>query len=60
MAWAAAQPFTGVGVAIGTVRLDGEVDGVLAVRLDQGLVTGLYYVRNPDKLAIVPADLHRL
>lgn len=35
------------------IRLDGEVDGVLAVRLDQGLVTGLYYVRNPDKLSRV-------
>jgi len=42
------------------IRLDGEVDGVLAVRLDQGLVTGLYYVRNPDKLHAVrvPGAVH--
>ncbi|MFF2148424.1 RNA polymerase sigma-70 factor [Kitasatospora sp. NPDC058190] len=33
------------------VRLDGEVDTVLALRLDEGLVTGLYAVRNPQKLS---------
>jgi RNA polymerase sigma-70 factor (TIGR02957 family) len=31
-------------------RLDGEIDGVVAVRIDEGLITGLYYVRNPEKL----------
>ena len=30
---------------------DGEVDTVLAVRVDDGLVTGLYAVRNPAKLS---------
>ncbi|NBE54403.1 RNA polymerase sigma-70 factor [Streptomyces boluensis] len=34
-----------------TVRRDGTVDTVLAVRLDGGLVTGLYAVRNPAKLS---------
>ncbi|MFI8962443.1 RNA polymerase sigma-70 factor [Streptomyces sp. NPDC053493] len=33
------------------VRLDGVVDSVLALRVDDGLVTGLYVVRNPEKLA---------
>ncbi|MGW3041075.1 RNA polymerase sigma-70 factor [Kitasatospora sp. NPDC001159] len=33
------------------VRLDGEVDTVLALRLEEGLVTGLYAVRNPEKLS---------
>jgi RNA polymerase sigma-70 factor (TIGR02957 family) len=33
------------------VRLNGELDGVMAIRTDDGLVTGLYYVRNPDKLS---------
>ncbi|WP_020667653.1 RNA polymerase sigma-70 factor [Amycolatopsis nigrescens] len=32
-------------------RLDGEVDTVMAVRLDDGLITGLYAVRNPEKLS---------
>ncbi len=32
------------------VRLDGELDGVMAVRVERGLVTGMYYVRNPEKL----------
>ena len=33
------------------LRLDGELDSVVAVRIDQGLVTGLYAVRNPQKLS---------
>ncbi|SEE41485.1 RNA polymerase sigma-70 factor, ECF subfamily [Jiangella alba] len=33
------------------LRDDGAIDTVLAVRLDGGLVTGLYAVRNPEKLA---------
>jgi len=32
-------------------RFDGEVDTVLAVRIDDGLITGLYAVRNPEKLS---------
>lgn len=33
------------------VRLGGELDGVMAFHTDNGLITGLYYVRNPDKLS---------
>jgi len=33
------------------VRINGEVDTVVAVRIDDGLVTGLYAVRNPAKLS---------
>ncbi|MFC8385422.1 RNA polymerase sigma-70 factor [Nocardia sp. NPDC057272] len=33
------------------LRLDGVIDTVFAVRVDDGLVTGLYSVRNPDKLS---------
>ena len=29
---------------------DGEIDTVIAVRIDDGLITGLYAVRNPAKL----------
>ena len=32
------------------VRLDGEIDGVIAVRVEDARITGLYYVRNPEKL----------
>jgi RNA polymerase sigma-70 factor (TIGR02957 family) len=32
------------------VRLNGAVDTVIAVRIDDGLITGLYAVRNPEKL----------
>jgi RNA polymerase sigma-70 factor (ECF subfamily) len=33
------------------LRLNGEIDTVLAVRIDEGLITGLYSVRNPQKLS---------
>lgn len=32
------------------VRLDGELDSVITVQLQDGLVSGIYTVRNPDKL----------
>jgi hypothetical protein len=45
----------GAGVPIdvcgGVARLDGEVDNVVAVRIDHGLITGLYIVHNPQKLS---------
>jgi RNA polymerase sigma-70 factor (TIGR02957 family) len=33
------------------LRLNGEIDTVVAVRIDNGLITGLYAVRNPEKLS---------
>jgi RNA polymerase sigma-70 factor, ECF subfamily len=33
------------------LRRDGKVDTVFAVRIDDGLITGLYAVRNPEKLS---------
>ncbi|WAL69188.1 RNA polymerase sigma-70 factor [Amycolatopsis cynarae] len=33
------------------LRFGGEVDTVLAVRVDDGLITGIYSVRNPQKLS---------
>ncbi len=33
------------------VHLDGALDTVVAVRLDEGRITGLYAVRNPEKLS---------
>lgn len=38
------------------MRIDGELDGVLAVRLEASQVTGIYYVRNPEKLRRVGAE----
>lgn len=35
------------------VHLDGELDGVLAMRIEGARITGLYYVRNPEKLTHV-------
>ncbi|MFE0130967.1 RNA polymerase sigma-70 factor [Streptomyces sp. NPDC059037] len=33
------------------VRLDGEIDSVMAIRIQDARITGLYYVRNPGKLS---------
>ncbi|MFI1676326.1 RNA polymerase sigma-70 factor [Streptomyces sp. NPDC020607] len=33
------------------VRLDGEIDGVMAISVQDARITGLYYVRNPEKLS---------
>ncbi|WP_062208222.1 RNA polymerase sigma-70 factor [Streptomyces sp. NBRC 109706] len=38
------------------VRVNGEVDGVVAVRVENGLVTGAYHVRNPEKLSRVERE----
>jgi RNA polymerase sigma-70 factor (TIGR02957 family) len=38
------------------MRLNGEIDGVMAVRVEDGYVTGLYYVRNPEKLSRVERE----
>ena len=33
------------------LQLNGEIDTVIAVRIDDGLISGLYAVRNPEKLS---------
>ncbi len=33
------------------IRFNGEIDTVVAVRIDDGLITGLYAMRNPEKLS---------
>ncbi|WP_020667756.1 RNA polymerase sigma-70 factor [Amycolatopsis nigrescens] len=38
------------------VRVDGEIDGVLAVRFENGYITGAYHVRNPEKLSRVERE----
>ncbi|MET9730750.1 RNA polymerase sigma-70 factor [Streptomyces sp. NPDC006458] len=43
------------------LRLNGRVNTVMAVRVDDGLITGLYAVRNPEKLSRMNREtaLHR-
>jgi RNA polymerase sigma-70 factor (TIGR02957 family) len=48
---ASLQPAQVNGYPALVLRLNGEVDTVIAVRIDDGLVTGLYAVRNPEKLS---------
>ena len=38
------------------LRLDGEIDGVMAIRVEDARITGLYYVRNPEKLSRVTSE----
>ena len=50
-AGASLQPAQVNGYPALIIRLNGEIDTVLAVRIDDGLITGLYAVRNPQKLS---------
>jgi RNA polymerase sigma-70 factor (TIGR02957 family) len=38
------------------LRVNGELDGVIAVRVEDARITGLYYVRNPAKLSHVESE----
>ncbi|HEX5540352.1 MAG TPA: RNA polymerase sigma-70 factor [Micromonospora sp.] len=38
------------------VRLDGEIDGIMAIRVEDARITGLYYVRNPQKLTRIESE----
>ncbi|MEX5634046.1 RNA polymerase sigma-70 factor [Parafrankia sp. FMc2] len=38
------------------VRLNGALDGVLAIRVEGARITGLYFVRNPEKLSRVGSE----
>jgi hypothetical protein len=38
------------------MRVNGAINSVLAVRVEGGLVTGLYTVRNPEKLSHVERE----
>ena len=33
------------------IRLNGKIDTVMALRIDNGRITGLYAVRNPEMLS---------
>jgi RNA polymerase sigma-70 factor (ECF subfamily) len=34
------------------VRVSGQIDGVLAVRVENGYIAGPYHVRNPEKFRV--------
>jgi RNA polymerase sigma-70 factor (TIGR02957 family) len=38
------------------VRVDGGIDGVMAIRVEDARITGLYYVSNPEKLTRVESE----
>jgi RNA polymerase sigma-70 factor (TIGR02957 family) len=48
---ASLQPAQVNGYPALILRLNGKIDTVMAVRIDDGLITGLYAVRNPEKLS---------
>jgi len=50
-ATASLQPAEVNGYPSLVLRLNGEIDTVIAVRFDDGLISGLYAVRNPAKLS---------
>lgn len=38
-------------------RIDGQLDGILAVHVEAGLIAALYYVRNPRKLSRLHSEI---
>ena len=48
---ASLQPAQVNGYPALIIRLNGEIDTVIAVRINDSLITGLYAVRNPEKLS---------
>jgi RNA polymerase sigma-70 factor (TIGR02957 family) len=48
---ASLQPAQVNGYPALIVRLGGRIDTVIAARFDDGLITGLYAIRNPEKLS---------
>ncbi|THV42773.1 RNA polymerase sigma-70 factor [Glycomyces buryatensis] len=38
------------------LRLDGEIDGVMALKMENSIITGVYYVRNPAKLTHLESE----
>jgi RNA polymerase sigma-70 factor (ECF subfamily) len=38
------------------LRLDGELDSVMSMRVEDGLITGIYTVRNPEKLSRIMSE----
>ena len=38
------------------LRLDGELDSVVSLRVEDGLITAMYTVRNPDKLSRMTSE----
>jgi RNA polymerase sigma-70 factor (ECF subfamily) len=49
------EPTTVNGDPALLLRVDGEIDSVMAIRVEDGLVTGIYFVRNPAKLTHIAA-----
>ena len=54
---ASLQPAQVNGYPALIIRLNGEIDTVIAVRVNDGLITGLYAVRNPEKLSHMEQEI---
>src|SRR5690348_5117036 len=54
---ASMQPAQVNGFPALIIRFDDEIDTVIAVRTDDGLITGLYAVRNPEKLSHMEREI---
>ncbi|UJW28184.1 RNA polymerase sigma-70 factor [Saccharothrix sp. AJ9571] len=52
VAWSAEPAEVNGGPGL-LIRIDGEIDGVLSVQVENGLIAGLFHVRNPEKLSQV-------
>jgi RNA polymerase sigma-70 factor (TIGR02957 family) len=53
---ASAEPVQINGGPALIIRLGGEIDDVVAMRIDDGLISGIYVVRNPEKLSRIERE----
>ncbi len=37
-------------------RVDGDIDGIMAAQVETGRITGLYFIRNPQKLTRIASQ----
>ncbi|MGO4616054.1 RNA polymerase sigma-70 factor [Nocardia sp. 2YAB30] len=50
------EPTTVNGSPALALHVDGELDGVITIRVEDAHITGLYYVRNPQKLTHIDSE----
>ncbi|TLF81195.1 Na+/H+ antiporter NhaA [Nocardia cyriacigeorgica] len=39
------------------IRMNGEMNGVMAFHVEEARITGIYYVRNPEKLTRIESEI---
>lgn len=51
------QPIVVNGNQALVIRMNGEMNGVMAFHVEDARITGLYHVRNPEKLTRIESEI---